>query len=880
MELKKSQVKFIEHDLIRKGVHYPPLREDLLDHISSDVEAQMSTGLRFKDAYSESLAKFLPKELQSTQEKTIRILTSMSIIKSYFLTAYRNILRRKVYTGINVFGLTVSMAICILIFIFIRNELSYDQQHPMSDIYRLTTKIKQADGYVSRTAFTGAPWGPAMVKEFPELTGTARIMKYRLDVLVSHNESNSSFYESDLIWGDQNLLQFFDIQLTEGNQNDALSSPNTVVINERTAKKYFGDKSPIGQVLTYNGEVDLVVTGVMNEMPENMHFRADLICSFSTLRSFWRIIDSWSILYYHTYFSIQQYADIAKVESQFSDFFAARIGDGWIENRSATLQNVKEIHLSTGVSSELKAGSNIQYLYVLGSISVIILMLACANFVNLNVARSLKRTKEVGIRKVMGGLRTDLVQQFVLESGLLVLISLSFSLLLSQLLLPFFNELLSNDLQIFEKIDGLLIAYLALIVVIVSILAGAYPALKASSLGTISALKGKVRSVFGNSSVGDGLILFQFIICATLIIAIGIIKLQQQFIFNKDLGYSKEHLLILSTNNMTTEELPLVKQELLKIPAIQHVSITSHKLAGDQPYGGSYRFSGSNFSTDTLSLGRLHVDEGFIKTYNLNLAAGRDFNSQITSDTTSFLINAKTAEILGVSNEAALDLTINYQTQGENGRYPRAGRIIGVVENFHFETLHEQIDGIVMDIQPPRAHFIACKLTENVSEEFISSIQNQLKPFTEDAQLEHFYLEDEFGRLYATEKKLDVLISIAAGIAITIALLGLLALVSQLTAFKRREIGLRKVLGAHPMGITFLLSKRYLGIISISLLVAFPVSYFWMNEWLLNYPYRIDFPILWMLLTGLIITVTSLTTIGLVTRRAATTNPVNALKED
>lgn len=880
MELKKSQVRYIERDLIRKGVHYPPLREDLLDHICSEIETHLSDGARFKDAYHKALDKFLPEELTQTQKKTMYTLTSLSILKSYFQTAYRNILRRKAYTAINVFGLTVSMSICILIFIFIRYELSYDQQHPHSDTYRLTSTIKQADGQVIRTAFTGAPWGPAMVEEFPELRETARIMKYRLDVLVSDNKTNSSFYESDLIWGDQNLLQFFDIQLVQGNQSSALSAPNTVVISEQTAKKYFGNESAIGQSITYNGEVNLVVTGVMDEMPENMHFKADLICSFSTLKSFWSIIDSWTVLYYHTYFQIQEDADIKKVESRFPDFFAGRIGENWIENRSATLQSVKEIHLTAGVGSELKAGTNIQYLYVLGSISVIILLLACANFVNLNVARSLKRTKEVGIRKVMGGLRTDLVQQFVLESGFLVLISLAFSLLLSQLLLPFFNQLLTKNLTIFENIDGLLIAYLVLIVVLVSALAGVYPALKASSLGTISALKGKVTSVSGRSPVGDGLVLFQFIICATLIIAIGIIKLQQQFIFNKDLGYSTDQMLVLSTNNMTTDELPWVKQELLKIPAIQHVSITSHKLAGDQPYSGRYRFSGSDFNSDTLSLGRLHVDESFIKTYNLNLAAGRDYNAEIRSDTTSFLINEKTAEILGVSNEDALDLKIDYQTQGENGRYPRVGRIIGVVENFHFETLHEQIEGLVMDIQPPRAHFIACKLNESVSKDLISSIDRQLESFTENAPLEHFYLEDELGRLYATEKKLDVLISIAAGVAITIALLGLLALVSQLTAFKKREIGLRKVLGANPMGITILLSKKYLRIISVSLLVAFPISYLWMNEWLRNYPYRIDFPILWMLLTGVLITVIALTTIGLVTRRAATANPVNALKED
>ncbi len=880
MQLKKNQIRFIEVDLGKRGVHYPPLKEDLVDHICTEVENRMENGVRFKDAYNEALDLFLPAELSQIQNKTVKTLTNMTLVKSYTQTAYRSILNNKGHTLINVFGLTASLAICILIFLFIRYELSYDQQHPNSNIHRLTTKIKRSDGQISNTAFTGAPWGPALVNDFPEILDAARIMKYRLDVLVSKKDENIAFYESDLIWGDQQLLDFFAIEMINGDKKNALTEPNSVVLSEKTAKKYFGDTEPIGKVLTYNNEVDLTVTGVIQNMPENMHFKGDLICSFNTLRSFWRIIDNWSILYYYTYLQIQEGVDVESIEDKFPDFFERRIGGDWNLSRSAHLQDVREVHFASDVNDELKAGTNLQYLFILGGIATIILLLACSNFVNLNLARSLKRTKELGIRKVMGGQRIDLILQYILESGLLTIFSLLLALLLAQLLLPFFNDLLGKELSIFGKPDLLLIGYIAIIIVLISVTAGGYPALRLANLKTIPALKGKGIIKIGNSSFGDGLMLFQFAICTTLIVAIAIIKLQQNFIANKNLGFSSEQMLVISTNDVETNELSLVKQELLSIPEIQNVSITSHKLVGDQPYFGSYIFSGLDRAPDTLGLGRLHIDESFIETYSLNLVAGRDYNSKIRSDTASFLVNEKTASLLGVSPDQAIGLTINYITQGENRRYPRTGKIIGVVEDFHFQSLHQEIGGMVMDIQHPRAHFIACKLAKGVPPTVTSKIEASIKPFAPNTPLDYFFMDDQFENLYKKEKMLDILITIASFVAIAIAFLGLLGLVSQLTIYKKREIGIRKVLGADTKGITLLLSNKYLKIILSSFVLAFPVSYFWMNEWLQNYPYRVDFPFALIPIAGLLIVFSALLTIGVITKKAANANPIAILKED
>lgn len=568
IELKKSQVNYIKDDLLSRGISYTPLQEDVLDHICIAVETEMNSGARFEDTYRKVLKQFYPNSVRDLQKQTLSILNPMTLISSYLRTTFRNLGRHKWYTAINLLGLTTGLTICLLIFLFVRYELSYDRQHPEKNLYRLTSTIAQTNGQTINTALTGAPWGPVMVEEYPELLDVARFMKYRLDVLLSYPKSNEHFYELGLIWADQSALQFFDLPLVQGDRKSALEQPNSVIISETTAKKYFGDGSALGEVLTYNNEVDLMVTGVMRDMPENVHFKADIIASFNTLQGFWRTINSWTIQYYYTYFNIQDGANIQSLEARFPDFFKKHIGNEWAANRSVQLQAVSNIHLKSDLSSELKANTNISYLYLLGIIALIILVMACANFVNLNIARSLNRLREVGIRKVMGGLRIDLVVQFIIESSTLVFLALLLSLVSASLVLPYFNLILDKDLTLFEPMDWQVPTFLLSIAIAVSFVAGALPGLYASKIKPVIALKGKLEKVMKRFTLRDGLILFQFTICICLLIAIGVIKSQQQYIMSKDLGYDKEQLLMLSTNNIPTERLETVKDELLSLAEV------------------------------------------------------------------------------------------------------------------------------------------------------------------------------------------------------------------------------------------------------------------------------------------------------------------------
>lgn len=882
VELKKSQVAFIRKDLEKRGIYYSPLQEDVVDHICTAVEAEMTKGVRFKDAYISSLRQFHPAEVGQLQSQTLKNLNSMTLLSSYLRTAFRNLSRHKGYTAINLLGLTTGLTICLLIFLFIRYELSYDSQHPEQNLYRLTSSIQQPGGQVINTALTGAPWGPVMVEEFPELLDVARFMKYRLDVLVAYPKKNRSYYESNLLWGDQSALQFFDLPLVEGDRESALVRPNSAVISETTARKFFGDGPVIGEILRYNNEVDLMVTGVMSDMAENVHFKGDIIASFNTLQSFWGTINSWTIQYYYTYFKIQEGTNIEQLEAGFPGFFKKHISNEWTERRSTRLQAVSDIHLRSNLGSELKANTNISYLYLLALIALIILCMACANFVNLNIARSLNRLREVGIRKVMGGLRMDLMTQFVIESSALVVLALLLSLFAASLLLPFFNNLLGKNLTLFTQPDWMLTFFLLAIVLVVSLVAGALPGLYAAGVKPVTALKGKLEQVLGKFTLRDGLVLFQFSICICLVIAVGVIRSQQQYIMSKDLGYDQEQLLMLSTNNIPTDRLETVKNELLGLAEVSEVSITSHQLAGDQPYHSAYVFSNTESGYDTLLLGRLHVDMDFIKTYSLDLLAGRDYNPAITSDTASFLINEATVKQLGLaSNEDAISLMINYRAQGENHRYMRTGRVIGVVKDFHFQSLHHEVEGFVMDLQPARAHFIACKIAGMDSfEQTLKSIEAKMAEMVPDTPLDYFFMDDRLAMQYATEDQLSTLLSIATAVALIVALLGLVSLVSQMTTFRRKEIGVRKVLGASSQGIVIMISKRFVQVILISLLIAGAAGYFWMDGWLNNFSHRIGFPWYLVLLAGLLNLLVALCIVQLIAGRTARLNPAKTLRYD
>ncbi|OEK00977.1 hypothetical protein BFP97_05390 [Roseivirga sp. 4D4] len=880
--MKDAQVDWIREELKKRGVSYGPLFDDLLDHVCTEVEYGMAEGLSFGEAYEKAIVGIEPQGLHTIEERTIRTLNFTTLIRHYLLISLRNLWRNRWYTSTNLLGLTVGLTACMLIFLFIRYEKSYDQAHPEKDLWRLYTIRHEGNGVSTRTAFSGAPWGPALVDEIPALKSTIRFMKYRLPVRISDPATDEYFSEPNLIWADQSALHLFDLPLIMGNQETALRNPRSVVLSESTAIKFFGTRDAIGKAITYNDEFDLQVTGIMKDMPENVHFKADLIGSFNTMGdAFWDIVDNWGILYYYTYFELEEQADPSVVSEAANDFFARYMGKEWTDNRSVGLQKVTDIHLKSDLENELKANSDINRLYLLAAIAGVILLLACANFINLNMARSVKRTREVGVRKVMGSLRWHIVVQFISESFTLVFLATLLSALLVLTVLPSFNQLLGLNLDPITMTDLTLVGYIVSVLAMISFLAGFIPGLLSSRLQTVNALKGSFLGLKGSLSINNGLLLFQFTICTALLIAIGTIRLQQHYITEKDLGYDQSQLLMVSTNDINQEQVDLVKQTLKEIPAVDQVSFTSHKLVGDQPYYASYAFNAPNTLVDTLLLGRLHIDQDFLETYKVELLAGRDFNPQLVTDTASFLVNETTVRKLGLkTNEDALGYRIEYLTQGVNGRYPRNGRIIGVVEDFHFQTLHHDIEGFVMDIQPARYHFYACRITGKDYQQAAASVSTALDKLMPNTRPDYFWLDEHQASLYQAESTFSTLITVAVLISIVLALMGLLSLVLQLVATRRREVGLRKVLGASILSIIQLFSRRFFATMCLSFLIAWPLVYLWMNSWLKQFPYRIDIPWVYYGLAPATLLILALITIAGSTLKTAITSPTQSLRYD
>lgn len=880
--MKDAQVDWIRKELAQRGVTYGPLFDDLLDHVCTEVEQGMEAGLSFGEAYAAAIEKLEPAGLHTIEERTINTLNFTTLIRNYLLISLRNLWRNRWYTTTNLLGLTTGLTACLLIFLFIRYEQSFDQSHPENDLWRLYTVRHEANGGTSQTAFTGAPWGPALVEEIPSLEASARFMKYRLPVRIGNPVSNEQFSEPNLVWADQTALQFFDLPLIRGDQERALLNPRSVVLSETTAQKFFGTTDVLGKTITYNDEFELQVTGVMKDMPENIHYKADLIGSFNTMGdAFWNIVDNWGILYYYTYFQLTPQADAETVAEQANAVFAKYMGEEWTSRRSVGLQKVRDIHLRSDLENELKANSDINRLYLLAAIAMVILLLACANFINLNMARSVKRTREVGVRKVMGSLRWHIITQFIAESFTLVLFSTILSIGLVLLVLPAFNQLLGLDLNVSNMADFTIISYLLGVLLIISFLAGFVPGLLASRLNTVNALKGSFLGLRGSLSVNNALLLFQFTICTSLLIAIGTIRLQQRYISEKDLGYDQEQVLMLSTSDITQEEVDLIKTRLREIPAIEQVSFTSHKLVGDQPYHANYAFGKPGKLTDTLLLGRLHIDTDFVSTYKLKLLAGRDYDKNQVTDTASFLVNETTVRKLGLqSNEEALNYTIDYLTQANEVRYQRKGRIIGVVEDFHFQTLHHDIEGFVMDIQPSRYHFYACRVKGQDYQQVLSDVTEVLNGLYPNSSPDYFWLDEHQAGLYKAESTFSSLISIAVMISIILALMGLLSLALQLVATRRREVGLRKVLGASILSIIRLFSTRFFTTIGISFFIAWPLVYLWMNNWLKQFPYRIEIPWLYYLVGPVVLLTLAFVTIAASTVKTAVTSPAKSLRYD
>lgn len=777
------------------------------------------------------------------------------------------------FSLINIMGLTVGITCCLMIFLFIKHELSYDNFHKNGkDIYRVV-RTSEMDGSNDKKdiAWLSGPYSIALRNDYPDAVKRAVRVKPDND-LFSYN--NISFNEKHVYITDSDFFQLFDFPLIQGNPSTVLNDPASIVLTASTAKKYFGDQDPMGKVVQMNKTLQLKVTGIAKDVPGNSHLNFDMIVPISNFK----YNDSLQNFPYnglYVYLQLNSNTDPHRLVSNFPKFMDKYMGKYYAQNgfkMGLDLQPLKNIYLKPFQLDEVKHG-NKKVVYIFMSIAFLILIIACINFMNLATARATDRSKEVGLRKVLGAVRRQLFVQFILESFLYAVISSLLALVLLQLLMPAYTHLLGYELPSFWK-DPMVYAFILFIIVVIGFLAGIYPALLLSSFSVVESLKGKLRVSKNGAFFRKALVVFQFSVSVLLIISITIIISQMNYVKNTDLGFNKEQsLLVRIDNNEIYKAKSRFKNTVQNDPSVINVSLMSGEPGG---FHDGHGFETEAMPDQKLMFSTEFTDFGFVKTLGLKIIAGRDFSPQFSTDSTSsVLINRSAATKLGYTPAQAIGKWIKNVTRDNVRR-----TIVGVVEDYHFATLREKIEPMVISPgEDLRVAVIRLKPSNHL-QSTINKVKNIYADIAPGYPFEYDFLDEEFNQHYKDDIRQGTILSVFSLIAIFIACLGLFGLASY-TAIKRtKEIGVRKVLGSSTQNIVLMLSKDLLKPVLLGTMIAIPVGYYVMLKWLQGFAYRISVHWWMFAVAAMIAVVIALVTVSFQSIKAAIANPVKCLRTE
>lgn len=808
------------------------------------------------------------------------------MLKNYLKIAFRNLVRYKGYSSINIAGLAVGMAVSILIILYIGDELSYDRFNKNADrIYRLSREWFNEDGASSlHLARVAPPIGPLLKNDFPN--AIEEVTRVLSDYSTFLQVDDKTFIEDRFFWAEDNFFKVFTFDFIKGDPNTALKEPYSVVLTESMAKKYFGNEDPIGKTILYEKEDNLKVTGVIEDVPENSHFKFDFLGSFITLNDFIGIktlTQSWSSNNYVTYLLLPKNFPARELEKQFPAFLDRHITERVLEERGTPpsikpskvnklhLWKLTDIHLHSHLTSEFEENGDITDVYIFSIIALFILLIACINFMNLATARSAKRAREIGMRKVLGAYKKQLMIQFIGESLIISFIALLFAIVLVEAALPSFNSFVGKHLALDYFGNPAVLLGLAALTFIVGLISGSYPAFLLSSFNTIRIIK-ENNSASKKSTFRKVLVIAQFTISITLIICMGIVYTQMQYFKNKNLGYDKNRIVLLPSNQEMRKNIESVKAQLYENPNI--ISVTSSRLVPSDPLLNSWggRLVGEDGAVPlNFRLAVDEVDYDFIKTYGLQLIAGRDFSRKFgTDDSTAFILNETAVKQLGWSPREAINKKMIYG--GRNGK------VIGVVNNFNFESLHNKIVPIIFLITKTRNSQFSVKISGNDIPRTIQFLKKKWAEFRPDYPFDYTFLDDQINDLYSSETNLGDILGVFSLLAVVIACLGLFGLASFAAEQRTKEIGIRKVLGATIPGIVNLFSKEFTKLVLISNIIAWPIAYYAMKKWLEDFAYKADISIWIFILSGLIAVLIALITVSFQAIKAGYSNPVKSLR--
>jgi putative ABC transport system permease protein len=805
------------------------------------------------------------------------------MIKNYLKTAWRNLIKNKTFSLINIFGLSIGMAVCFMILMYVRDELSYDRYNNHADqIVRVVFNANMNGGKIDESGVM-APVAQTMKKDYPEVLAATRILRNGVSKI---SYKDKVFKDDEIAFVDPNFFKVFTLPFISGDAQNALLQPNTVVISKTVAEKYFGKEDAINKTLGVNNNSQFYkVTGVIKDMPDNSHFHFGIFVSMAGVEP--AKSDSWMYGSFYTYLLLKDGTDYRKLQSKLPSMVERYMGPQIQRDMGMSLAQFRTkgnelgfsleplpyIHLHPYTINEFEGGGNETYVYIFGAIAIFMLLIACINFINLSTASASKRAKEVGVRKVIGSGRIRLIIQFLIESALLVAIALIISFTIIKLSLPTFNMIAGKNLSLgfSANVVGGFIALGAL----VSIIAGIYPALFLSAFKPITVLKGRLGGNNKRFGLRSGLVIFQFFISVGLIISTIVVYQQMNFIQNKKLGYDKEQLLIIPNSYLLGKNEQSYKQTLLHDPRVVNVTLSGYKPAGptDNNNAMAYPQGHDDLTMRTLEY---HVDDQYIATLGMKIAVGRNFSNNIASDSTGLIINETAARAFGWNMPDAIGKIIIRVNSDRGTNVPY--HVVGVVKDFNFRSLHEPVTPLLMNLSNQSGLIVKVKTTD--IQGLISTMRKQWDGYQTDEPFTYSFMDDLYNKTYAAEQKTGTLLNIFSVLTIFVACLGLFGLATYTAEQRTKEIGVRKVLGASVSQVAKMLSKDFIKLVFIACLVAFPLSYWAMHQWLLSFAYRID--ISWWVFVAAAFSslLIALCTVSFQAIKAAVANPVKSLKSE
>jgi putative ABC transport system permease protein len=793
------------------------------------------------------------------------------MFRNYLKTTLRNLMRNKFYSAINIVGFAIGISACILIMLYVQSELSYDKFHEREDrIYRVNLFAVLSDDNINQ-AVTNPPLAATMQNEIPEVEEAVRVSNFKQPVL-RHN--NDVFSETKWFFVDPNFFKVFSASFVNGSPQNSLAQPNTVVLTETTAKRYFGDMNPVGQFLTWENDRDYQVTGVIKDFPENSHLKPDFLASMKGQE-----IDKnmeWINNMVYTYFLIKDGYTKEVVDAKLEDLVKKYVGPAVKQYMGVSFeeaigqglqyrwyaQPLSEIHFDREIAAGPEPLGNRSYMFIFSIIAIFILVIACINYMNMSTARSAKRAKEVGIKKSLGSNRNNLVLQFLSESIFITLIALILASVLIKLLLPGFNNLIDKQL-VFNYFDNYKV--LPLIVVFgigIGTIAGSYPAFFLASFNPVKVLKGVYKSEGSHSKLRSGLVIFQLIVSIVLFSGAFFISKQLNYLQNKDLGFDKENLVVINKANFLGNRLSTFKTELLAQSDILQVTNTS-AIPGRIFTSSTYFHHSAN---DSRGMNNISTDCDFIKTYHVELKEGRFFEDGNQSNARSVVLNETAIRRLDIEDPIGKKLYQGKKTDDE------AYTIVGVMKDFNCESLHQEMSSLV--IFSGGGNNLTVRIAGGDIPQTLKNIEQTWNKFANGQSLDYVFFDEDFGRLYKSEVQTRKIVSIFSVLAILIACLGLLALAAFVAEQRTKEIGVRKVNGATISAVLYSLNRNFIKWVGIAFVIAVPVAWYLLNNWLENFAYQTTLRWWVFAMAGMAALFVTILTVSWISWKAATRNPV------